>query len=154
MLLVTLNEPWARMEATRVFHPLTAGTISQACPRTSAALAWAAQTLKLERYREDYNGPWAKMTCKFMKHSAFCAVPQRTATLCALAQKREFWKGCLGDLLQSELSISTSRCSPSTSASFSWPSPNLLSLEVRAHLKGPPAISMATHHVTIIKLTR
>lgn len=38
-----------------------------------SALALAAHTLKLERYREDQHGPCTRMTLKFMKHSIFLA---------------------------------------------------------------------------------
>ena len=34
-------------------------------------LASAAHILKLEQYREDYHGPCARMTCKFVKRSIF-----------------------------------------------------------------------------------
>lgn len=38
-------------------------------------VAWAACIQRLERYREDWDGPCARVTRIFVKRSTFCAVP-------------------------------------------------------------------------------
>lgn len=46
----------------------------------------AACMLRLERYREDWDGPCARVTHIFMKRSIFCAVPVSWEEICIKAQ--------------------------------------------------------------------